>query len=109
MAGETIRNRPLVIRRYHAVEEVEACHILFISSSETSQLDRISKALAHRSILTVGESKDFAARAGIIGFELSQRRLRLSINLSAASDARLTISSKLLRQAQIVKPSGGRP
>jgi hypothetical protein len=109
VAGETMRNRPLVVRRYRSVEQVDACHILFISSSEADQLDQIAKALAHRSILTVGETKDFAAHAGIIGFEVSQRRLRLRINLAAAADARLTISSKLLRQAQIVKSRGGRP
>lgn len=107
VGGETIRNRPLLIRRYRSVEQIEACHILFISSSEASRLDHIAKALGRRSILTVGETKDFAARIGIVGFELAQRRLRLRINLAAATDARLTISSQLLRQAQIVRSSRG--
>jgi hypothetical protein len=108
VAGETIHNRPLLVRRYRSVENVDACHILFISASEASELDHIAKALAGRSILTVGETKDFAVRAGIIGFELVQRRLRLQINLGAAAGARLTISSKLLRQAHIIRSSGGR-
>jgi len=109
VAGETIRNRPLSVRRYRAVEQVDTCHILFVSSSEASQLDHIAKVLGHRSILTVGETKDFAANTGMIAFELSQRRLRLRINVAAATDARLTISSKLLRQAQIVRPSQAHP
>ena len=108
VAGESVRNRPLVIRRYRSVDHIEACHVLFISASETSQLDHIAKVIGRRSILTVGETKDFTARAGIVGFELAQRRLRLRINLAAATDARLTISSKLLRQAQIVRSSGRR-
>jgi len=108
VAGETIRNRPLLVRRYRTVEEVEGCQILFVSSSEAERLDQIARVLARRSILTVGESKDFALRAGIIGFELTERRLRLRINLAAASDARLTISSKLLRQAQIIRSNGNR-
>src|SRR5882762_3439214 len=32
--GETIRNRSLVVRRFPSVEQVDACHILFISASE---------------------------------------------------------------------------
>lgn len=108
VAGETIRNRPLLIRRYRSVEQVEGCQILFVSSSEAERLDQIARALARRSILTVGETKDFAVKSGIIGFELTQRRLRLRINLAAASDARLTISSKLLRQAQIIRSNGNR-
>jgi hypothetical protein len=108
VGGETLHNRQLVVRRYQSVEQIDACHILFISSSEANQLDRVIRALAHRSILTVGETRDFAAHAGVIGFELSKRRLRLQINVAAAADARLTISSKLLRQAQIVHSSGER-
>jgi uncharacterized protein DUF4154 len=108
VAGETVRNRPLLVRRYRSVESVDACHVLFISASEAGQLDHIARVIGRRSILTVGETKDFAARAGIVGFELAQRRLRLRINLAAATDARLTISSKLLRQAQIVRSSGRR-
>lgn len=108
IAGETVRNRPLVVRRFRTVEQVDSCHILFVSSSEGARLDHIARTLAKRSILTVGETKDFAANAGIIGFELSQRRLRLRINLAAATDARLTISSKLLRQAQVIRSSRGR-
>lgn len=108
VSGEKVRDRPLVVRRYESLAQVDSCHILFISSSEAGRLDQIAKALAHRSVLTVGETKDFAAHSGIIGFEVSQRRLRLSINVAAATDARLTISSKLLRQARIVGARGGR-
>jgi len=107
VAGETVRNHPLVIRRYSSVDQADSCHILFVSSSEGTKLGHISEVLAHRSVLTVGDTKDFAAHAGIIGFELVQRRLRLWINVTAATDAQLTISSKLLRQAEIVRSRQG--
>src|SRR5262245_36573345 len=32
--GETVNNRSLIVRRYRRVEEIETCHILFISRSE---------------------------------------------------------------------------
>jgi hypothetical protein len=38
----------------------------------------------------------------MIGFVTDQRRIRLRINLAAAKAADLTISSKLLRPAEIV-------
>jgi hypothetical protein len=109
VAGEIVRNRPLTVRRYRSVEEIDRCHILFISPSESNRLDRIMAALAHRSILTVGDTKDFTSQAGVIGFELWQRRLRLRINVAAAKAAGLTISSKLLRQAVVVGAARGRP
>ena len=104
VAGETVRNRKLVVRRYRTVEQIEACHILFISSSETSRLGHIIERLGRRSVLTVGETRDFTTHSGMIAFDLSKRRLRLRVNVAAATDAGLTISSKLLRQAERVGP-----
>jgi len=106
VANELAHNRRLVVRRYRNVDEIEACHILFIGASQMNRLERIPEKLATRSVLTVGEGPDFTAHSGIIAFELKQRRLRLRINLTAANAARLTISSKLLRQADIVGAKG---
>jgi len=102
VADEVVRNRRLLVRRFRDVAQVDRCHVLFVSPSETRDLDRVFSALDRRSILTVGETADFTARSGVVAFVLSHNRLRLRINLSAARAARLTISSKLLRQAQIV-------
>ena len=57
VAGETIRSRPLVVRRYQSIEQADTCHILFISSSEAGQLEHVLKTLGRRSVLTVGDRK----------------------------------------------------
>lgn len=104
--GETVGNRPLVVRRYRDVEEIDTCHILFISGSETPRLERILRELAGRSILTVGDSEDFARHGGMIRLFTERNRIRMRISVSAAEVGRLTISSKLLRLAETV-PAGG--
>ena len=105
VANESVGGHRLVVRRYQALSQADTCHILFISPSQGKRLESTLAALAHRSILTVGDSKDFAMRSGIIGFVASGKRLRLAINLAAARAAGLRISSKLLRQSQIVGPA----
>ena len=45
----------------------------------------------------------FASRGGMIRFVTDHNRIRLRINLEAARAANLTLSSKLLRPAQIVR------
>ena len=107
VANEVAHNRRLLVRRFRDVEDVDSCQVLFIGSSEAHRQERVLSALDHRSILTVGETADFTTRSGMIGFVLQGNRLRLSINLSAVRAARLTVSSKLLRQARIV--AGGAP
>ena len=107
VSGETVRQRPLEIRRYQGMDEITTCHLLFISESETERLDEILTALKDRSILTVSDDERFTQRGGVIRFVVDRARIRLQINLEAAQAARLTISSKLLRLAEVVG-SGGR-
>ena len=102
--GETVNGRLLVVRRYRSVEEIDACHILFIDSSQEEKLDAVLAALKGRNVLTVGDFTGFARRGGIIRFVTVGNRIRLRVNLAAAQDAKLAISSKLLRPAQIVAP-----
>jgi hypothetical protein len=102
VANETVRGRKLQIVHYGTVEEIGPCHILFVSPSESRRLAGLREALGARSVLTVGDGKDFAEKDGMIGFVTARDRLKLRINLAAATAAKLTISSKLLRQAEIV-------
>jgi hypothetical protein len=104
VSGETVNGRPLAVRRYESVEQVEACHILFIDRSRDPQLDADLAALKGRSILTVGDFDGFARRGGIVRFATVGNKIRLRVNLAAAQQAKLTISSKLLRPAEIVVP-----
>ena len=54
-------------------------------------------------ILTVGEDDQFARNGGMIDFVLKNDHVRLSINLKAAKQAGLAISSRLLAVADEVK------
>ena len=99
--NERVNNRPLGIQRYQRVDEIKSCHILFISRSETDTYEQIFARLQGRSILTVGDAEGFATR-GMIRFVTEQNRIRLRVNLGAARAASLTISSKVLRTAEIV-------
>jgi hypothetical protein len=104
--GEAIRNRPLAVARFDRVEDVGVCHILFVSSSEEAQYERIAEALRGRAILTVGDSTGFASGGGMIRFITENNRIRLRINLAAARSAGLTISSQLLRAADVIGGGG---
>lgn len=102
VAGEKVNEHPLSVRRFRRVEEVDGCHVLFISQSEKDRLGEIFERLKGRSILVVGESDGFATRGGMIRFLTERNRVRLRINLEATKAAGLTLSSKLLRPAEIV-------
>jgi len=102
--GEQVNNRPLTVQRFRRLEDVKTCHILFISRSEADRSGQILTTLRGRGILTVGDSESAAMRGAIIRFATENNKIRLKINLQAAKDADLTISSKLLRSADLVNP-----
>jgi YfiR/HmsC-like len=100
--GEIVGNRPLIVRRYRRIEDVEVCQVLFISRSEVEHLEAILGRLKDRSILTVSDADGFTQRGGIVRFVTQNDHVKLRINVEAAKAAGLTISSKLLRVADTV-------
>jgi YfiR/HmsC-like len=102
--GETVKGRALIVRRFRSIEDLTDCQILFVSRSERARLEPILQALKGRSVLTVSDFEDFAQEGGVICFVLVESKIRLRVNLGTARAAGLTLSSKLLRPAQIVGP-----
>jgi hypothetical protein len=98
--GEKLNGRNLAVIRTNRVEDILACHILFISRSESGRLEDILSTLKGRSILTVSDIEGFTHRGGMIQFITENKKVRLRINNGAARSAGLTISSKLLRPSE---------
>ncbi len=103
--AERVANRVMQVQRYHRVDEITTCHVLFISQSEESRLEQTLATLRGRTILIVSDSDDFLQRGGMIQLATSEGKIRLRINVNAARTANLTISSKLLRSAELVPGS----
>lgn len=100
--GEIVRKHTLTVARFRDVDEVATCHILFISQSEAKRYREIFASLHGRSILTVGDREGFAVGGGMIRFVTEQNRIRFRVNVAAIKAARLVVSSRLLRAAEIV-------
>ena len=99
---ERIGERPLVIRRCTRVEELADCHLVFISRSESRDLETILARLKGQPVLTVGDADSFTHAGGMVRFAMEGRKIRLRINVEAAKACQLTISSKVLRPDTIV-------
>jgi len=107
--GKTVGGRTLVIRRFSKLEQVQSCHILFISRSEKQDLARILRSVGPSGTLTVGDMDGFVRAGGVVHFFMKQNKVRFEINVTAAEKARLKISSKLLKLARIVRNSEDKP
>lgn len=101
--GKKALSRDLWVRRFARLENLEFCHILFISSSESRRLEQILKRLEGKSTLTVGEMELFCRDGGMIQLAVEGEMLKLKIRPDIAKKAGIRIKSKLLNLAQIVE------
>ena len=100
--GQRWNGRPIVIERFSRPQEIRAVHVLFISESEKQRWPEVQAATGPASVLTVSDMRDFCALGGMIEFVPEHNKLGFNMNIGAASKARLTVSSKLLKLASVV-------
>lgn len=105
--GESAKGHPLVVRRVRNAAEAAACQILFIPQSENRRLDELVSSLAKSNTLTVSDLPGASQRGVMVRLVTERGRVRLRIDVEAARAAQLTISSNLLRAAEIVAANGG--
>ena len=108
LASASIDGKSVEAKRISRPQEVNSCRIVFISSSEEGHLKEILMALDKASVLTVSDIPRFSQRGGMIGFILDGNRVRFDVNLASAQNARLTLSSELLKVATNVRKDSDR-
>jgi hypothetical protein len=102
VAGRMVNGRSIVIREIDRPNDLVQCQVLFISRSAEKKQGEILSQLKGSPVLTVGESEAFTAQGGAINFVMKDGKVRLEINLPAAQQANLQLSSKLLNVADRV-------
>ncbi|HTF29246.1 MAG TPA: YfiR family protein [Flavitalea sp.] len=104
VSGESIRGHPVVVHYYKNVEDVQECHILFVTLTEITKRKKVIEPLKGKDILTVSDALHFAAEGGMIRFFIANNNIKFQINLESARASKMVFSSKLLRLAEIYKP-----
>jgi uncharacterized protein DUF4154 len=103
VSGKTLDGRAFVVRRISEAKAAARCQILFVSSSERKRFGAILGELRTGGVLTVGETEGFIEEGGIVNLKLDGGKIQIQINMTAAEQSGVRISSKLLRLAQITR------
>jgi hypothetical protein len=102
--GETAQGRPLAVQYSRGVDQMKACHIVYLTPPAARQPKEISAALAGRSILTVSDTEPTPrAYNPMIRFLTENNKVKLLVNLKAVTAARLVLDPRLLRAAGIAE------
>lgn len=74
------------------------CDVVYLASSERDQIERASA----RGRLLIGSGRSFIDNGGAVGLVQSGGQVRFQLNLKAASESQVAISSRLIRLASKV-------
>src|SRR5690606_16999269 len=99
--NETVDGHPIEVRPVTNSNEFANCHILFLNPGQKENMRELLDVAERYPVLTVSDHPDFDRAGGIIRLYTDQNRVRLRINISAAQEANLRISSKLLKVAEL--------
>ena len=86
-------------RRLAIGDGLAQCRMLFIGSSERTNVKRILQVVAGKPVVTVGDIEGFAQAGGMFEFKDQGGRLTFVINNTKAKESGLRISASLLSLA----------
>jgi hypothetical protein len=101
---EKLNSSPIESRIHYIepADDTSTCSMLFVAESMNGRVEDSLRKVGSQPILTIGESRGFAHRGGMINFAWEGRRIRLEINRAAVEASGLVISSHVLKLARLV-------
>jgi hypothetical protein len=100
--GILAHGRRVEVRWVRKDSELRTCHVLFVSRSEGKRYAKLLQAVQGLGILTAGQTPDFLRAGGAMSSSYQNESLQFEVNLQAATDAHLRMSSRLLALARRV-------
>jgi hypothetical protein len=103
LEGKSSESRPIHLVLFPSDEELKKCNILYIVETSPKKVRATLDKVRTLNILTVGETEAFIHEGGMVGLLRTGEQVQIQINLEAARNAKLRISSRLLDLAVLVK------
>lgn len=100
VSGQRINDHPIAIRRIGVALDDFDCHVLYAGSSP--QTSKMLERFKNKPVLTVTDASQ-GVGGGIIQFVMTQGRIRFNIDLAAAAQSGLIMSSKLISLAVSIR------
>jgi len=100
--GHQIDGHSVVIARGKA-DSLPTCHLIYTAGLDAKETVRLLDSLKGLAVFTVSDREQFAQLGGVAYFFVENGKMRFAINQDAAQRAHLTLSSKLLSLAKLVK------
>jgi len=103
VSGQAVGSHPVTVKRLARIEPDSACHIAYLAGGPAQSQAQALQAVERQPVLTVTDEARGGVAKGIVHLLLAGGKVRFSIDAGLAEADGVTISSKLLALAVMVK------
>lgn len=101
---QKIKDRKVEIRFISEIEDIQGCHILFVSRSMKKKLPEIVEAARQKPILTVADTEGFAKNGIYINLYIEDNKTKYEINRTGLKSSPLNVNYRLFEWGKQVNP-----
>lgn len=102
--GKEVKGKKVVVQMVNSLDEINNVHMLFVLNNGALNQKELCESIKNEPILTVADKLSDATRPScVMGFYIKNNKIRFSVNLEAAKQARLNLGSQLLSFATVFK------
>ncbi|HJV53900.1 MAG TPA: YfiR family protein [Noviherbaspirillum sp.] len=102
LGERSIRGRKIAVRNLGAADNPQNCQVVFLESADRERWTHIKKGLGS-GVLTISDDEETGRGSAVIALAMDGNRVVFDIDTRAARQAKLVLSSKLLRLARTVQ------
>ena len=103
LEGRELRNRTFKVQELKSDASSATCRAAFVDTTDRIKRAPLIKALSDLGVFMISDDADAPMRSTAVIMQRAGTRIVLDVNLPAVRQARVQVSSKLLRLARTVK------
>jgi hypothetical protein len=102
--NKKLKGRNIVLRKFNSPEEINNCHLLYVTTSNNKLIKSICVQFKDKSTLIIGEREGGVYSGAALSFFISDEdELNFDINKKELENHRLKIASSLVNLGHVVK------
>jgi len=90
-----VSNQSIKIVKFNSIEDLQLCHILYVSKSKSKEISGVLKKMKSNCTLIVTEENGLIDKGAGINFVVKDNRLKFELNTKNIKKNRLKVSSNL--------------
>ncbi|MCO6499993.1 MAG: YfiR family protein [Vicingus serpentipes] len=90
-----VANQTLTIKQFKTIDDIEKCHILYVTQSKSNEISDVVKKIKTNSTLIVTEQQGLTKKGAGINFIVQDNRQKFELNKTNVEKYKLKVSSNL--------------